>query len=81
LKVGPKIQEHDYQVKLHHLQRFIKRGDKVKITMRFRGREMQHVELGRQILNRLINDISEVADQERPPKLEGNIMNMTIKPK
>ncbi len=81
LKIGPKIEEHDYQVKLHHLERFIKRGDKVKITMRFRGRQMQHVDLGRNILDRLIKDISAIGEVERPPTLDGKIMTLVFKPR
>lgn len=81
LKFGPKIEEHDYQVKLHHLEKFIKRGDKVKITMRFRGREMQHIELGRKVLDRLVKDISALGEVEKSPSLEGRIMTMSINPK
>jgi len=81
LKFGPKIEKHDYQVKLHHLERFLKRGDKVKISMRFRGRQMRHIDLGRNILNRLISDVSEIAETERMPKLEGRIMTVLLQPK
>ena len=81
LKIGPKIEEHDYQVKLRHLEKFIKRGDKVKITMRFRGRQMQHIDLGRNVLDRVIKDISPIGETERLPKLEGRIMTMVIGPK
>jgi translation initiation factor IF-3 len=81
LKFRPKIQEHDYQVKLHHLQRFLKRGDKVRITMQFRGREMQHVDLGRNILQRLMGDISDMGKAEANPRLEGRMMSTIINPK
>lgn len=81
LKVGPTIEEHDYQVKLHHLQRFLKRGDKVKISMRFRGRQMAHVDLGRDVLERLIRDSSDIGEVEKPPALETTIMTMVIVPK
>ncbi|OGW75928.1 MAG: translation initiation factor IF-3 [Omnitrophica bacterium RBG_13_46_9] len=81
LKFGPKIEEHDYQVKLHHLQRFVERGDKVKITMQFRGRQMEHIDIGRSVLQRLIRDISEIAAEEYPLKLEGRIMTTVIVPK
>ena len=81
LKFGPKIEEHDYQVKFKHLEKFLKRGDKVKISMRFRGRQMQHKELGEQILERLKNDVASFADQEKPPKLEGRTITMIIGPK
>ena len=81
LKVGPKIEEHDYQVKLHHLERFLKRGDKVKITMRFRGRQMEHVDLGRNILKRLSKDAAGFGDVERSPFLDGRVMTMAFQPK
>jgi translation initiation factor IF-3 len=81
LKFGPKIAEHDYQVKFHHLERFLKRGDKVKITMRFRGREMQHIDLGRNVLQRLIKDAADIGEAERFPKLEGRLMTMMFMPK
>jgi len=81
LKLGPKIQEHDYQVKLHHLERFLKRGDKVKISMRFRGREMQHVDLGKNILKRVATDASPFCTEEKPPRLEGRIITMVLGPK
>ena len=78
IKIGPKIQEHDYQVKLNHLERFLKRGDKVKITMRFRGREMQHVDLGKNILKRVATDASAFSVEEKPPRLEGRIITMVL---
>jgi len=81
LKFGPKIEEHDYQVKFHHLERFLKRGDKVKISMRFRGRQMQHIDIGRKILDRLKNEAIEFGEEEKAPKLEGRIMTMIFGPK
>ena len=81
LKVGPLIEEHDYQVKLRYLRRFLERGDKVKITMRFRGRQMAHVDLGRNVLGRLIKDASELGEAEKLPKLEGRLMTMAFTPK
>lgn len=81
LKVGPKIEEHDYQVKLNHLNRFLKRGDKVKITMRFRGRQMEHVDLGRNVLARLTQDASELGQVDTPAKLDGRVITMVFGPK
>lgn len=81
LKIGPLIEEHDYQVKLCHLLRFLKRGDKVKISMRFRGRQMAHVDLGRNVLERIIKDASEAGNAEKPPTLEGRMMTMEFTPK
>ncbi len=81
LKIGPLIEEHDYQVKLRYLRRFLERGDKVKIRMRFRGRQMAHVDLGRNVLERLARDASGIGETEKPPKLEGRIMTMAFSPK
>lgn len=81
LKVGPMIGDHDYRVKFRHLEKFLKRGDKVKITMRFRGRQMQHVDLGRKILLRLINDAAAIGDVERHPMMDGRVMNMVFQGK
>lgn len=81
VRMGPKIGEHDYQFKLRNLEDFLKRGDKVKVTMMFRGREMSHQDLGRQILDRLAKDISAVGEIEEPPRLEGRIIAMVIRAK
>ena len=81
LRMGPKIGEHDYQFKLRNLEDFLKRGDKVKISMRFRGREMAHQDLGRQLLDRLASDVSAIGEVEVPPRLEGRIISMVIKAK
>ena len=81
LKFGPKIEKHDYQVKVQHLQRFLERGDKVKITMRFRGRQMAHIDLGRDILEKVIKDATDFGEVEKSPYLEGRIMTMIIKAK
>lgn len=81
IKIGPKIEEHDYQVKLHHAERFLKRGDKTKVSMRFRGRQMAHVDLGRKVLDRFASDVSAFGELEMEPRLEGRIMIMVIKPK
>lgn len=81
LRFGPKIGDHDYQVKMSFLQDFLKRGDKVKITMMFRGREMTHIDLGRKILDRIASDISTIGEVEQTPDLEGRFMNMVVRPK
>lgn len=81
IRLKPNIEEHDYQTKLHHLQRFLKRGDKVKVALMFRGREMAHVDVGRQLMDRLMKDLSEVGEVERPPILEGRFMVMFMAPK
>ena len=81
IRLGPKIGEHDYQFKLRNLEEYLKRGDKVKITMMFRGREMAHVDLGRKILERLSSDISQVGEIEESPRQEGRFINMVIRAK
>ena len=81
IRFGPKIGEHDYQFKLKNLEDFLKRGDKVRITMMFKGREMAHVDLGRKVLDRLSSDISAVGEIEEAPSLEGRFLNMTIRAK
>ena len=81
VRMGPKIGEHDYQFKLRNLEDFLKRGDKVKVTMMFRGREMAHVDLGRKILDRLSGDISAVGEIEEAPRMEGRIISMVIRTK
>ena len=81
IRLSPKIGEHDYQFKLRNLEDFLKRGDKVKITMMFKGREMAHVDLGRKILDRLSSDISQVGEIEEPARQEGRFINMVIRAK
>jgi len=81
IRLGPKIGEHDYQFKLRNLEEFLKRGDKVKVSMMFRGREMSHMDLGRKILERLSSDISQIGEIEENPRLEGRIITMLIRAK
>ena len=81
IKLRPNIDEHDYQVKMRNVQKFLDEGDKVKVTMRFRGREMARQELGVNVLNRVRDDTEDVAKIEAFPKLEGRQMIMVIAPK
>lgn len=81
IKLKPKIEENDYQVKLRAIQRFLSRGDKVKITMMFRGREMAHTELGRRIMDRFTQDISGIGEVEKSPVIEFRNMIMVVKPR
>jgi len=81
IKFRPGTDEGDYQIKLRNLKRFIDHGDKVKVTLRFRGREMAHQELGAQMLKRVEGDLSEIGIVEQFPKLEGRQMVMVISPK
>lgn len=81
LRFKPKIGEHDYQVKLKHLEKFLKHHDKVKVRMMFRGREMAHMEFGENILKRLVQDAAEFGELERPPMKEGRNIILVFKPK
>jgi len=81
VRMRPKIEEHDYQVKLKHLRRFLEEGNKAKINVRFRGRELAFVDAGRQVLNRIIHDLSDVAVVEKLPDMEGRSMIMVLAPK
>ena len=80
MKFKPHIEQHDYQVKLQQLKRFLSRGDQVKVTMMFRGRELTHVEIGRRVLNRLVTDLQAIGKVERSPMLEGRFMTMVFLP-
>jgi len=80
IKMRPKICNHDYQFKVKHVKRFLEGGDKVKVVIMYRGREMAHTELGREILVRVIEDMKEVSQVERPPILEGRNMVMVLAP-
>ena len=81
VKFRPGTDENDYQVKLRNLRRFLEEGDKVKVTLRFRGREMAHQEYGVRQLQRIKTDVEEMAQVEQMPKLEGRQMVMVISPK
>jgi translation initiation factor IF-3 len=81
VKMRYKIEEHDYQVRLNQAKRFLKAGDKVKATIMFRGREIQHIDLAETLLNRMSNDLEEIADIQQYPKKEGRMMMMLLSPK
>ena len=81
IKMRPNIDTHDYDVKMRSINRFIADGDKVKVTMRFRGREMVHQELGLKVLDRVRDELDEVAKVEQFPKMEGRQMIMVVAPK
>ena len=81
IKMRPNIDDHDYDVKMRNVSRFIEEGDKVKITLRFRGREMAHQHLGMDLLKRVQDDIAETAKVEAFPRLEGRQMLMVLSPK
>jgi len=81
IKMRPNIDTHDYMVKSRSMTRFFEDGDKVKVTMRFRGREMAHQHLGMELLARVKEDFDEVAKVELEPKLEGRQMTMVLAPR
>jgi len=81
IKMRPNIDDHDYDVKMRNVKKFIEEGDKVKMTLRFRGREMAHQELGMNLLKRVQEDTAEIAKVENYPRLEGRQMLMVISPK
>ena len=81
IKIRPGIEERDYQVKMRAINRFLEEGDKVKLTLRFRGREMAHHELGSKILDRVQEDLDSIAKVEQFPKLEGRQMTMVFAPR
>ena len=81
VKFRPRTEEGDYQVKLRNLTRFLEEGDKAKVTLRFRGREMAHQEFGYRLLERVRDDLEEIANVESMPKMEGRQMVMVMGPK
>jgi translation initiation factor IF-3 len=81
VKFRPGTDENDYQVKLRALMRFLEEGDKAKITLRFRGREMAHQEVGRRMLDRLVKDLAELGTVEQNPMMEGRQVVMMFGPK
>jgi translation initiation factor IF-3 len=81
MKFRPKTEEHDYQFKLKHVLKFLEEGNKAKITVRFRGREMVHTDLGQKVLDRLIQDTQDMATVEQQPKIEGRSLTLVLAPK
>lgn len=81
IKMRPNIDDHDYDVKMRNVNKFIENGDKVKVTLRFRGREMAHQQLGMDLLRRVQNDVEEIAKVEAYPRLEGRQMLMVLAPR
>ena len=81
IKLRPGIDDHDYEVKMRSMVKFIEEGDKVKVTMRFRGRELAHQELGMNVLMRVRDDLDKTAKIEQHPRMEGRQMTMVLSPK
>ncbi len=78
IKLRPRTEEHDLNVKINHIRRFIQDGNKAKITIMFRGREMQHVETAQPIVDKILKDTEDIAKVEVPPKLEGRSIIMLL---
>jgi len=81
IKIRPQTEEHDFQFKMRHIKKFLSHGDKTKVSLIFRGREITHPELGKEILDRIIEGIKDIGVVEQPPKLEGRNMIMLLSPK
>jgi translation initiation factor IF-3 len=81
IKVRPNIDDHDYDVKMRQMKNFIAEGDKVKVTLRFRGREMAHVDLGMKVLERVKTELDAVAKVEQMPRMENRQMIMVLTPR
>ncbi len=81
VKFRPRTDDHDFQFKKNHILRFLGEGNKAKATVVFRGREMTHQEVGRHLMDRLLEDLREVAEIERPPKMEGYMLVTIFAPK
>jgi translation initiation factor IF-3 len=81
IKLRPKTEEHDYQFKTQHVRRFLQDGHKTKVTVVFRGREMAHTELGRQMLDRVATDLQDIGAIEQTPRQEGRNMTMVLSPR
>ncbi|MBI2461900.1 MAG: translation initiation factor IF-3 [Candidatus Rokubacteria bacterium] len=81
VKMGPKTDEHDFQFKARHVRRFLEDGNKAKVTIRFRGREMAHTELGKKLLDRMAQEMADLSTIEHTPKLEGRNLIMILAPR
>ena len=81
VRLSPSIDDHDLNTKLNHALKFLKNGDKVKVSVRFRGRELHHASLGEEILNKFAEQVGEIGNIDKSPKLEGRFMTMFISPK
>ncbi len=81
VKLGPKTDTHDFDFKAKHVRRFIEEGNKAKVTVRFKGREMAHTDLGWKMLNRMVDIMSDVAVIENHPRMEGRMLSMILSPK
>ena len=80
IKMRPQISVHDYNFKMKHIREFLNEGNKVKITIMFRGREMAHTEFGRDLIAKIIKDLESEASTEKPPKMEGRNLSAVLNP-
>jgi len=80
VKFRPGIEDHDYDFKVGHAKRFLEEGNKVKLTMMFRGRQVTHPEIGLEVLSRVMEDLTELGKVESQPNMEGRIMSMVVAP-
>ena len=80
VKLRPATDQHDLETKIRHVKRFLEEGDKAKITVMFRGREMAHLELGQQVMKKVLQEIGEMAEVEQPPKQEGRNLSAVLVP-
>jgi len=81
VKMGPKTERHDFEFKLKHVRRFLEEGNKAKVTVRLKGREMAHTELGWKMLNKMTEAVADVATVENHPRMEGRMLSMILSPK
>lgn len=81
VRFSPTIEEHDYNTKMRNVIKFLSKGDKVKCSIRFKGRQITHADIGKQVLDRLAKDVTEVGEVESKPKIEGRSMLMILSPK
>ena len=81
VKMGPKTEKHDFEFKLKHVRRFLEEGHKAKVTVRFKGREMAHTELGWKMLNKMVEAVSDFAVTENNPRMEGRMLHIMLSPK
>ena len=81
VKLGPKTDTHDFDFKAKHVRRFIEEGNKAKVTVRFKGREMAHTELGWKMLNKMLEATQDIANPENNPRLEGRMLHIILSPK
>ena len=81
VKMGPKTEKHDFAFKLKHVRRFLEEGHKAKVTVRFKGREMAHTELGWKMLQKMVEAVQDIAVTENNPRMEGRMLHIMLSPK